>query len=98
VPAYGFAIIGAPGNDTVGATVAIRGIPNSYYTMRLIQGPADCHTVDWAGFTNASGNATVHLSEPSVSSTAFVAIDQYATFGDVVAEIEFALVTETYHH
>src|SRR5438128_1022642 len=68
-PDFGFAIIGPATSDQVIATVAIRDIPNGYYTVRLIQGIADCHTIDWAGFTNAAGAVTIHLSEPAVSST-----------------------------
>jgi hypothetical protein len=97
-PDFGFAVIQATPNGRVRATVAIREYPNSYYTIRLIQGLADCHTVDWAGFTNSSGAVTVPLSEASTSSTAFVAVDQYATFGGMVFEINSSYVTETYHH
>jgi hypothetical protein len=82
----------------VGALVAIRDIPNGYYTVRLIQGTADCHTIDWAGFTNANGAATISLSEPASTSTAFIAVDQYATFGGVPFEVNSSFVTETYHH
>lgn len=97
VPSFGFAIIQAtPGR--VRAVVAIREIPYGYYTVRLIQGAADCHTVDWAGFTNASGAATIIVSEPVISSTAFVAVDQYATFGGLPFDINSSDVTETYRH
>jgi hypothetical protein len=96
-PDFGFAIIGAP-SDQTDATVTIRDIPNGYYTIRLIQGLADCHTIDWAGFTNAAGAVTVHLSEPAVSSTAFIAVDQYATFDGVPQDINSSFVTETYRH
>jgi hypothetical protein len=97
-PDFGFAVIGATPNGRVHATVAIRQFPNSYYTVRLIQGLADCHTIDWAGFTNSSGAATIPLSETSTSSTAFVAVDQYATFGGIPMEINSSYVTETYRH
>jgi hypothetical protein len=97
-PSFGFAIIEAAPNGRVRATVAIRDIPNGYYTVRLIQGAADCHTVDWAGLTNSNGAVTINLAEATVSSTAFVAVDQYATFGGVPFEINSSDVTETYHH
>jgi hypothetical protein len=97
-PDFGFAIIGAPSNGEVQATVAIRDIPRGYYTIRLIQGFADCQTMDWAGFTNGAGVVTVHLSEPAVSSTAFIAVDQYATFDGVPQEVNSSFVTETYRH
>jgi hypothetical protein len=38
------AILGAPAN--IQATVAIRDIPNGYYTVRLAQGLTDCHAID----------------------------------------------------
>jgi hypothetical protein len=98
VPSFGFAIIQAAPSGRVQATVAIRDIPNGYYTVRLIQGVADCHTVDWAGLTNSGGSVTINVSEPVISSTAFVAIDQYATFGGVPFEINSSDVTQTYHH
>jgi len=97
-PDFGFAIIGATPSGQATATVAIRDIPNGYYTVRLIQGIADCHTIDWAGFTNAAGTVTIHLSEPAVSSTAFIAVDQYATFDGVPFDINSSFVTETFRH
>jgi hypothetical protein len=97
-PNFGFAIIQAAPNGRVQATVAIRDIPGSYYTVRLIQGAADCHTVDKAGLTNSSGAMTINVSEAAVSSTAFVAVDQYATFGGVPFEVNSSYVTETYRH
>jgi hypothetical protein len=97
-PDFGFAIVGAPSDGRVDATVAIRDIPGGYYTIRLIQGFADCQTIDWAGFTNAAGAVTIHLAEPAVSSTAFIAVDQYATFDGVPQEINSSFLTETYRH
>ena len=97
-PDFGFAVIPATPNGRVQATVAIRGYPNSYYTIHLIQGQADCHTTDWAGFTNSSGAVTVHLSEASTSSTAFVHVDEWVTIQGMVFEINSSFVTETYHH
>ena len=96
-PDFGFSVFQAP-DGRVQATVAIREYPNSYYTIRLIQGLADCHTTDWAGFTNSSGAVTVHLSEASTSSTAFVHVDQWVTIQGMVFEINSSYVTETYHH
>ena len=63
-PDFGFAIVGAPSDGRVDATVAIRDIPRGYYTIRLIQGLADCQTIDWAGFTTCRNPQSVqqHLS------------------------------------
>jgi hypothetical protein len=97
-PDFGFALIQATPNGRVQATVTIREYPNSYYTIRLIQGQADCHSTDWAGFTNSSGAATVHLSEASTSSTAFVHVDQWVTIQGMVFEINSSYVTQTYRH
>ena len=38
---------------------------------------------------------TVPLSEPGNSSTKFIAVDQYATFGGMVFEFNSLFVTET---
>ena len=97
-PYAGFAIIRAPSSLELEATVSIRGYALTYYTVRLIQGADDCQTVDWEGLTNGAGMATIHLSEPVVSSTAFIAIDQYSTFEGVPFEINWSFVTETYRH
>lgn len=95
VPAFGFAILNASSDGKVGATVAIRDIPNGYYTVRVIQGIDDCNTIDWAGFANGNGNLTIHLSEPTVSTFAFVAVDQWATFDGVPVAVNASFVTDT---
>ncbi len=97
-PGFGFAVVQAPASGNLGATIAIRDIPNGYYTVRLIQGLSDCGTIDWAGFANAAGNVTIHLSEPAASTTAFVAVDQWATFGGVPVSVNVSYVTPTYIH
>jgi hypothetical protein len=87
----GFAVINAPGNGTVSATVSLKGgTPNTDVVLRLIQGGADCFTIDATGTTNGKGNVTLHWSEPSVSQRAFVALDTGVLFGLP------AYVTETY--
>jgi len=86
---FGFAVINAPSNGTVSATVSVKGLkPNTSYTVRLIQGVADCFTVDGTIVTNGVGNGTINVSEPSVSTHAFVAVD--------AAGAEY--VTNTYNH
>jgi hypothetical protein len=86
---FGFAIINAPGGQTVSTTVKLKKLdPNTVYSIRLVQGVADCFTFDATITTNKKGNGTVHWSEPSVSGTALVAVDGG---GD-------AYVTETYFH
>jgi len=88
---FGFAVINAPANGTVATTVSIKGQqPNTTYNIRLIQGQADCFTFDATVTTNGQGNGTVRVSEPSVSSTAFVAVDP-TTGGP-------NFVTATYNH
>ena len=73
---FGFAVINAPANGTVKTTVSLKGQqPNTTYNIRLIQGIADCFTVDATVTTNGQGNGTGQWSEPSVSSTALVAVD-----------------------
>jgi hypothetical protein len=89
----GFAVINAPANGTVGATVSVKGgTPNTDVVVRLIQGGADCFTVDATGTTNGQGNATVKVSEASTSGAAFVAVDFGVLYGDP------SLVTATYNH
>lgn len=89
----GFAIINAPNDKTVEATVFIeKQKPNTKYVIRLIQGVSDCFTVDTTVMTNGQGNATIHLSEASTSSHAFIAVDTGALFGLP------AFVTKTYTH
>jgi hypothetical protein len=86
---YGFAVINASADGRVLATVSLKKQePNTTYAVRLVQGNADCFTVDAEVTTNGGGNATVHLSEAAVSSTALVAVDGA---GDM-------FVTETYNH
>jgi len=94
-PDFGFAIINADPGGVVSTTVGIRDIPNGYYTVRVIQGPDDCQTLDWSGYANSSGNVTIHLSEPGVSSTAFVAVDQWATFDGVPIAVNLSYVTDS---
>jgi pectate lyase len=91
---FGFAVINASADGSVAATVSLKKQePNTTYVVRLVQGVDDCYTVDAEVTTNAVGNATVHVSEPSVSSTALVAVDEgaLASGGDT-------FVTETYNH
>lgn len=97
-PAFGFVVFAASPDGTLDATVAIRDIPNGYYTVRLVQGPADCRTVDWAGFANSKGEVIIRLAEPAASSTAFVAVDQWATYGRIPVSVNASFVTATYRH
>ena len=99
VPNAGFAVINAPSSGLVMATVSIHGSPNTYHQFRLIQGAADCDTVDGAVVTNDDGVATVHLQEEAVSSTAFVHVDQFETGpSGIPFLVNFSYVTETYRH
>ena len=78
---YGYAVIGAgPTNmsrlDLVYTKVVITGQqPNTIYDIRVVQGSADCFTLDGTITTDASGNGTGSFSEPDVSSTALVAVN-----------------------
>ena len=73
------------------ATVSLKGLtPDTDYVIRLIQG-VDCYVVDATVTTNRQGNAKVHLSEASVSGTAFIAVDEGSLFGAPM------FVTETYN-
>src|SRR5687768_16065213 len=63
-PDIGFAIIRATGNGNIKATIKF-DFPGTYVTIRLIQGPADCHTVDLQGFTDELGS-TIQLTEDAV--------------------------------
>lgn len=90
---FGFAIINAPNDKTVEATVFIeKQKPNTKYVIRLVQGQSDCFTVDATVMTNGQGNATVHLSEASTSSHALIAVDTGVLFGAPT------FVTKTYTH
>ena len=89
---FGFAVINASADGNISATVSLKKqTPNTTYVVRLIQG-ADCFTVDAQVTTNGKGNATVHLSEPSVSTHALIAVDE----GSLGAGDQF--VTETYNY
>ena len=91
---FGWAVINASADGTVSATVSLKKQePNTTYVVRLVQGIADCFTVDAEITTNGMGNATVHVSEPSVSSTALIAVDE-----DSLEAGEDEFVTETYNH
>jgi hypothetical protein len=91
---FGFAVINASADGSVSATVSLKKQePNTTYVVRFIQGIADCLTADAEVTTNGMGNATVHVSEPSVSSHAFIAVDE----GSLTASLD-EFVTETYNH
>ena len=99
LPNAGFAILNAPESGWIMATVSIHGSPNTYHEFRLIQGLADCDTVDAAVFTNDDGLATVHLREEAVSSTAFVHVDQFEIGPTGIPFlVNFSYVTETYRY
>ena len=90
---FGFAVINASADGRVSATVSLKKqTPNATYVVRLVQG-ADCFDIDAEMTTNGKGNATVHLTEPSVSTHALVAVDEgsLGSGGD-------RFVTETYDH
>lgn len=90
---FGTAIINAPGDKTVEATVHLeKQMPNTKYLIRLVQGISDCHTVDATVMTNGQGNATIHFSEPSTSSHALIVVDARVLFGPP------SFVTQTYFH
>ena len=86
---YGFARI--RGDNTIRAKVRVTGIsPHTTYYVRLIQGVADCGVTDATFTTNGLGNGHVKVNEASVSSHAYVFIE------DVPASQFY--VTETYFH
>ena len=87
---YGFATIGGH-SHRIRARVVVTGLdPKTTYYVRFIQGIADCGVTDATFTTNKHGNGHVSLSEPSVSTHAYVFIeDGPAT--------QF-YVTETYFH
>jgi len=88
---FGFANINAPSNGTVATTVSLKGLsPNMIYNVELIQGLADCFSIDATITTNGNGNGTVHWSEPSVSTHALVAVQS--------SDFVESYVTETYNH
>jgi hypothetical protein len=59
--------------NTVGATVQLKGLaPNTSMQVRLIQGVADCFTIDGTIVTNGQGNGTLAVSEAAVSTKASV--------------------------
>ena len=73
---FGFAVINAPSNGTVSATVSAKALtPNTTYNVLLIQGVADCFTPDTTLTTNGQGNGNAHWSEADThSGTAFIAV------------------------
>jgi hypothetical protein len=74
---FGFAVINAPGTGTVSATVSLKGLKaNTEYFVSLIQGVPDCGTVDATITTNGNGNGTAHMSEASVSTHAFIGLQE----------------------
>ena len=63
----GFANINYTGNGKIEATAAIKGLePNSEYKVRLIQGDADCFTIDGVLTTNKKGHGNLHVREAVV--------------------------------
>ena len=86
---YGSARI--KGKSTVKAKVQVTGIsPNTTYYVRLIQGIADCGVTDATFTTNAFGNGHVSVHEASVSTHAYVFIED--------GPASQFYVTETYFH
>jgi hypothetical protein len=62
--------------DLVSTTVTITGQQaNTVYNIRVVQGVADCNTVDGTITTDADGNGTGSFTEPDVSHTALVAVN-----------------------
>jgi hypothetical protein len=89
VGGYGFARI--RGDNTIRAKVRVTGIsPHTTYYVRLIQGVADCGVTDATFTTNILGNGHVKLHEASVSSHAYVFIED--------GPASQFYVTETYFH
>jgi hypothetical protein len=68
----------------VKATIQLRGAaPNTSYVLRLIQGTVDCSIVDGTVTTQASGNATITLSElrSPEQTTVVIVVDTGEVFG-----------------
>jgi hypothetical protein len=88
---FGFAVMNAPANGTVAATVSLKGLqPDTEYSVFLIQGNSDCGTPDGTIMTNRQGNGTTYVSEPSVS--------DHAVVGVMTAGMATVFVTSTYWH
>ena len=89
---FGFAVMNAPADGTVAATVSLKGLqPNTEYSVFLIQGDSDCGgTPDGTIMTNRQGNGTTYVSEPSVS--------DHAVVGVMTAGMATVFVTSTYWH
>lgn len=95
---FGFAVIKAPSNDTVAATVSVKGLTaNATYNVLLIQGDGDCFTSDTTLTTNGQGNGNARVSEASTSTTAFVAVCLGGISGSCNSASE-SYVTATYNH
>jgi hypothetical protein len=78
--------------DLVHTSVTITGQQaNTVYNIRVIQGIADCDTVDGTITTDANGNGTGSFTETDVSHTALVAVDPSTFTGP-------HFVTATLHH
>jgi hypothetical protein len=86
---YGFAVI--TGTSTVRAKVTLKALsPNTTYYVRFIQGIADCGETNATFTTNSHGKGHVVVSEPSVSTHAYVFIED--------GPASQFYVTQTYFH
>jgi hypothetical protein len=87
----GFGFVRMHGKGTVRAKIRVTGLsPNTTYYVRFIQGAADCGTTDATFQTSALGRAHLKVSEPSVSTHAYVFIED--------GPASQFYVTETYFH
>ena len=92
---FGFAIINAPSNGAVEATISAKNLtPNTTYNVLLIQGVADCYTPDGTITTTAQGKGNLHVSEVSTSTHALV---QVVCTG-YPCDPDDSFVTDTYYH
>ena len=67
----------------VTATVELRkALPRTNYVVRLIQSPADCHTVDGIIRTDKRGNGELKRTEPITGTVAVAVVDTGALYAE----------------
>jgi hypothetical protein len=83
-----------PTSSTVEAAVSMKkALPNTVYEIYLVQGMADCSTVDGTFTMDGRGAGSITVSEPSTSTHAAVALCALPTCAGTQS-----FVTETYNH
>ena len=76
---FGFAVVTKPASGKLVAAVALKGaVPNTTYTIRLIQilpGNADCFGVDGRLTTDSAGDGNANVQEPVLTGASQVWVD-----------------------